>query len=122
MRVNNRQWGASILAWLIILTLLGGVTMIGVKLTPAYIQYFTIKSILESVAQEAQGEPWEAGQFWEAIDKRLAVNDVQGISRKDFAVEREGGSTRLRVHYETRTHLLGNIDVVVMFEHVEPIS
>jgi hypothetical protein len=88
------------------------------KLGPAYASFWTLKSIMNNIAQSP--EPIQGGRsaVLRLLESRLNVNDVRAVELSAFSVKKAGeDSFDLSVEYEQREHLFFNIDVVLSFDH-----
>ena len=57
------------------------------------------------------------------INRRLEINNVRDLDPKAFKIQRtDEGTYDVRVDYERREHLLGNIDVVLAFHHAVEVK
>jgi hypothetical protein len=118
----KRQRGASLIFTLIVLVVVGFAITIGIRLVPIYINAYTVKTILNEVADESRGTDRNPSQIWASIDKRLDINDVDNIKREHFVYRRDRGVTTIGITYEARTKLLGNLDVVAKFAPAETLG
>jgi hypothetical protein len=117
MMTRHRQHGMTFIGYLLLFGLLGMVVMVGLRLLPAYMEYFKVSSTLESVAEESNVETTTA-QLRQAIAARFQVNGVNTINSRDIAIARSSGVLTLTAAYEYRTPMMGNVDAVVVFEKV----
>lgn len=117
MMTRHRQQGMTFIGWLILFGLLGLVVMVGLRLLPAYLEYFKVSSAVESVAEESTTET-SNGEIRRAIAARFQVDGVRTIAARDVAVSRNNGVLTLTAAYEYRTPVLANIEAVVVFEKV----
>lgn len=116
--VGLRQQGMGMLGFITIIALVAFFVTLILKLGPAYMNYWTIRTIMNEVA--AQTEMLEGGARGIAgsIDRRLNVNSVYGRSSKDFVIKKiENNLYNVTVDYEDRKHLFYNIDAVLTFSH-----
>jgi len=117
MRSIRHQSGASLITWLILASLVGVVGIVALKLTPVYIQMFTVQSILESVATEPGVGKEPKRVVWDKISKRLDVNEVDDVKFENFEIKVDDrGAATFSIKYEVRKPLLGNVDAVVKFD------
>lgn len=117
MRGPARQAGMSYFGWLIVIGLAGVIVVVGLRLVPIYLEYFTVKTTLESVAAEAGVSKKSKRYIWDRLQKRFDVNDVTGIKIDDLTIEiDDNGMATLRIAYEKRSKLIGNLDVVAVFD------
>lgn len=117
MRGPARQAGMSYFGWLIAIGLAGVIVVVGLRLMPIYLEYFTVKTTLENVAAEAGVSKKSKRYIWDRIEKRFDVNDVTGIKIDNLTVEIDNNNmATLRIAYEKRSKLIGNLDVVAVFD------
>jgi len=117
MRGPARQAGMSYFGWLIAIGLAGVIVVVGLRLMPIYLEYFTVKTTLENVAAEAGVSKKSKRYIWDRIEKRFDVNDVTGIKIDNLTIEIDNNNmATLRISYEKRSKLIGNLDVVAVFD------
>ena len=120
MKVHSTQRGMTLIGMLILLAFIGVFVLAGLKLTPLYLEYFNVKSALESTRDELSGTRPTVTSLKTAVQNRLDVNNVTGFSAADLTVVRKGRSTVLKAQYEGRAAFIGNVYLVVAFnESVE---
>jgi hypothetical protein len=107
----------SYFGWLVAIGLAGVIVVVGLRLMPIYLEYFTVKTTLENVAAEAGVSKKSKRYIWDRLQKRFDVNDVSGIKIDDLTIEiDDNGMATLRIAYEKRSKLIGNLDVVAVFD------
>ena len=72
-RTAVRQRGMSVIGLLLLLVVIGFVALIAMKVIPMYVQYFSIKSTIESVRKEPQLA-------------QMTPQDIQAASQKRFDI------------------------------------
>ncbi len=115
MMSRHRQRGMTFIGWMVLLGMIGFLVMIGLKLMPPYMEFFKVRSTLDSVASEINNETTTA-EIRQMVGARFQVNDVRTINNRDIVINRDGGILTLTVNYEYRTPMFANVDAVVMFE------
>jgi hypothetical protein len=119
----RQQQGLTLITWLVILMMVGFFIMLGLRLAPIYIQNYTVKNILTDLQQEPLVSRKPAGEIRQMLLNRFDINGISTLGREDIQIRRSGGKTDIKVVYETRQHVVGNVDVVVMFnESIELIA
>ncbi len=114
MRVGGRQQGLTMISWIMVLGVIAFLTMIVLKLFPTYMEHMAVASSLESLASEA--EPMGPTEIRSKLMKRLNINDVENVKRKDIKIERGRGVYKVGIAYEVRTPFISNIDFMVTFD------
>ena len=117
-RLHGRQNGAGMLSILVILSLIIFFVTIAFKLGPAYMGFWTIKSVMDNVAEQSTPITGGTREIANQIGKRLDINSVGQVSVKDFKIRRTGENLyEVSLHYEQRQHLFFNIDTVLTFAY-----
>ena len=122
MKSMHHQRGLSLVGWLIVAGLAGFLAIVALKLFPVYMEYWTVRSVMDEVANMPAVDKKSRSYIMSTIGKRLDVNSVQVVKTRDIKYERsDSGGVRLHLKYEVRKPLVGNVDVVVKFEHIAPL-
>ena len=115
----RRQRGAGFLLLIVLIGLASFFGTIALKIGPLYLNFWTVRSIMEEAAQQL--DPTQDGGargIVMSIEKRLYVNSIENIQGSVFEVERlDEQRFRVSLAYEERVHLFFNVDAVVAFNH-----
>ena len=111
----HRQQGASLIGWLIILTFIGMIALITIRVVPVYIDAYTVRSVLLSLQDERELASGDRNAILQALQKRLAINDVRSVSRDNISMQPVSGGIEVAVDYEARFPLIANIEGVAHF-------
>ncbi|WP_223669532.1 DUF4845 domain-containing protein [Kangiella shandongensis] len=122
-KVMNRQYqgGMTAAGWLIIMSIVLFFMYLAIKLVPAYMEFFSIKSSIESVAQETNSSSSKS-EIHRLISGRFSVNNIEIIKVDDVELKEITGGRALYVEYESRIALFGNINALLEFKHEEPLN
>lgn len=116
MMNRNQQKGLSFISWLLVIGIAGALAVVGLKLIPVYMEYGTVVSVLEDVAETQRESRKAAGAVWNSMIKRLEINNISSVKKENFKIEKIDGGEQMTVKYEVRTHMFGNLDTVASFE------
>ena len=114
---RRRQNGMTYLGMLIMLVIIAFFAIVLIKVAPLYMEYFKVKSSLDSLAQEAKDDQSVLSpiELEKHLLKRLNINDVQHVTKDDIKITREGRKTVVEVDYEARVTVFDNLDIVARF-------
>jgi len=113
MRSLHRQKGMTAIGWLIVLGLIGFFTLLILKMSPSYMEYYKIVSTLESLEKESTiSSPADIRRL---LNRRFNISYVETINEKDVKITSAGKVFRVTAKYESRVHLFGNVFVVMVF-------
>ena len=113
--MRKQQAGASLIGWLIILVLIGFIALVGIRVTPIYMESFTVNSVVKRLAEGGEVSAKDKAGVVSAIMKRLDINDVEGVKRENIKLESVSGGLEVIVAYERRFPIVGNLDGVASF-------
>jgi len=85
----------------------------GLKIAPAYIEYFTVKKAIVAIAQSNSRAT--VGEVRYAFQMRSAIDNIDVIGAKDLDITKEGNEVVVSFAYPKRIPLFGNVNVVIDF-------
>ncbi len=116
MNMRQRQAGMSIPGMLAIAIMVGFFVMCGIRMTPVYLEYLTVKRIMTQVAEEFKTEEDTISDIRRKIATMLNTNQVYGIQPKEVEVFRKDGKIIIDSNYESRLPVMGRIDMIMNFD------
>ena len=111
-----RQRGMTLIGWLLTLVLIGFAGIIAIRLVPVYIDAYTVSSIMQQLESESRTTSMDRREVRETFRRRLDVNDVTQVSASDLQFKEISGGVQVLLEYESRVHLIGNLDAVARFQ------
>lgn len=112
----RQQQGITISKLLMVCVAVGVVALLGMKLTPEYIEYFKIKNNVQAIAQEANSNPnVTVPDVRRAFERRADIDHIKGFSAAELDITKEGGQIVVAFEYERKVHLIKNISVLIDF-------
>jgi hypothetical protein len=91
------------------------VAIIGMKLVPAYIEYFTVRKAVTAITQSGELRNATVADVRRAFQSRADIDDITAVSAADLEVTKEGNDVVVAFAYEKRIPLFYNISVVIDF-------
>ena len=113
--LQTQQRGLTMVGFLFVAFVLVMVAMLGMKLFPAYLEFFSVKKILATMGQDSDLKSKSNGEIRNDFIKRAGVNYVTAIKPEDLSIDRRNGVAVITADYTFRTKLVGNISLVVDF-------
>ena len=112
--MRKGQQGISLKGAIFWMAILGFFGVMGAKLSPAYIEYFTVKKMLR--AMDEQGDlKGTVRDIRYAFDKRNAIEDVKNVKPDDLEITKEGGEAVVTANWSVRVPLVYNISACLDF-------
>jgi uncharacterized protein YneF (UPF0154 family) len=116
MQSRKKQQGLTFISWLVVLIVLGLFVMVGIKITPVYLEHFAVKQSLKSIKNEPMISRKSVKEIRKILFRRFDMNSIYDLKKDDVTIKRTGGKTKITVAYEERRSLFGNISLVMTFK------
>ena len=110
----RKQIGVTLSGLLIILMILMILGLLGLKVTPAYIEFFTAKKAIVGVAAEAKSGGGVA-ELRRAFDRRAVIDAIEVVAGKDLEITKDGNDVVLSFAYRKEVPLFWNLGLYFDF-------
>jgi hypothetical protein len=111
----RRQRGIGFAGVLVLLIAIVFVAIIGMKLVPAYIEYFTIKKAVTAITQSGELRAATVADVRRSFSRRADVDDITAITANDLEVTKDGSEIVVAFAYQKKIPLFYNISVLIDF-------
>lgn len=91
------------------------VTITGLKLIPAYIQYGQINSVFAEIVRDPNMEKASPREIRNSFDRRASIDAITAIKSEDIEIASDGGQLELSASYSVKIPLFGNASIVLEF-------
>lgn len=119
---SERQRGLTVIGMLLLIVVLGFMALVAMKVIPMYIQYFTIKSTIESIRKEPQLAQMGLMEIQTAIQKRFDIGYVDKITAKDLKLRNDRSGRVLDLVYEDDQPLFYGLHIVLKVNEAIPLT
>ena len=121
-QANGRQDGMTVIGMLLLLVVIGFVALIAMKVVPMYVQYFSIKSTIESVRKEPQLAQMSPTDIQNAIQKRFDIGYVENVTARDLKIRNDRSGRVLDLVYQDERTLFYGLSVVLKVNEAIPLN
>lgn len=111
----RRQKGIGFLGLIFVVIVLGALVLLGFRLLPAYVQFFTVKGALKEITNNPELKNASPQEVRMSFDKRASINDIRVIEGKELEVEKDGDGYRVSANYSQRIPLFDNVSACIDF-------
>lgn len=118
----SKQSGMSSIAILLLAITVGFMAMCVVKLAPIYMDFMSMKKIVDSISEEINTERLSKKQVFSLIKKRVDVNGIRTFDYDGLVITKSKDTLDIELDYEVRQELVFNVDVVIKFYHINEIN
>jgi Domain of unknown function (DUF4845) len=119
---RSRQAGFTIWQWMVIVLVGGFLLTVGFSLAPLYINNYTIRATVQALQNEPELGRKSTQEIRMAVERKFDVNQIEAIQavcrdkvKPCMKVEKTKTHLIIDANYEARTHVMGNVDAMVMF-------
>jgi hypothetical protein len=110
----HKQSGITLIGFIIVLALALFVSFIGMKIGPIYVDNYAVISAMNEVASEpgaARKSPYDIRLKFFTL---MNINAIDHVRENNVKLTR-GNGVNMRVKYEVREPIMGNLDIIVSF-------
>ena len=112
----TRQGGLTAWGFLLYVLVFGGALVIVLRIAPSYLEYLTVKDIVERSVDEFDPQTQSTAEVRTRIRKLLQTSQVYVIDAEDIEIYRERNKIVIDANYEVRFPLFWIVDGVMNFE------
>lgn len=114
---KHSQQGLTTLGWIAVIGIFGLLVVSGFKILPMYLDFFKVKSVMESLIDDESVNVRSKADMWLAMSKRLQINDVSSLKRENVTFSREEDVTTVTADYEVRKPYLAELFIGAHFTY-----
>lgn len=114
--IDRKQGGMTLIGFVVVLAVVGFAAFIVMKLFPMYQEYYAVRTAAKSLASEPGIGDMDPYKINEKFFKRLYMSYSSNVKRENVKIERIDNGWNLKVNYEVRRGMVGNLDVVGVFD------
>lgn len=108
------QRGISMIGFLFVAAVIVVVAIVGFRMVPSYVEYFTIQKAIENSLREAP-DPQPA-VIRRAFEKYIAADYIDSVRPSDLQIEKNGNVVTASVAWQQQLHMVGNVSLLLEFE------
>ena len=116
LQARHKQDGMTLTSFVVVLAVVGFAAYLGMKLFPMYQEYYAVRSAAKSIAGEPGVGDMDPSKIQDLFFRRLYINYSENVKPGNVKIERIDGGWNMKVNYEVRRPLVGNLDVVGVFD------
>ena len=116
--MRHSQQGASFFGWLAVIALIVFGMIIAMKLTPIYMDHYSLRNIITTVNEDPTIKINSLRDLNSYIDKGMQLDGIRDIDAKEAIKVTQSGQNAytLVLKYEVRAPLLNTVDLLVHFD------
>jgi hypothetical protein len=111
--MRRKQLGLSLGALMVGAFVFIIVALLGMKVAPSYLEFFTIKKAVVALSSEKRGA--SPNDIRKSFDQRAQVDDINTIKGSDLEITKEGNEIVINAAYRKEIPLFGNVGLHIDF-------
>ncbi len=115
MSTRTRQRGLSIVGFIIVAALVMLAVMVGFRMVPAYIEWYTVQKVMNNTLAKSK-DGFTLYQFRRDFDLQAAADYIDSVRGADVEVSKEGNQLVASANWTKVLHLVGNVSLMLEFE------
>lgn len=115
-RSKKHQAGMTTLGLVILAVFVGLFFFAGIRLTPVYLNYFKVVSVVDGVTKEFDGANATRTDIRTSVSRRFDIESVSNITAKDVKVTAVDGGYEVVATYSHKSPFVANVFFVVDFD------
>lgn len=108
------QTGSTFLGNLIVIAAIVIFGLVGMKLFPAYSEFYSVKSVLKAMKSEPL-DTMSKSDIKASFDRRASASYVTTVSGENLTIEKQGRQTVVSINYSVVKPIVANISVLAEF-------
>lgn len=114
---QRQQRGLTILGFLFVAAVVVSVVMIGFRMLPAYIEWYTVQKVMAQTLQDSK-EGFTTSQFRRAFDLKAGADYIDSVHGGDIEVTKDGNELVATASWTRTLHMVGNVSLLLEFEAI----
>jgi len=115
MQMRTRQRGLSMLGFLFVAVVVVTCVMIGFRVLPSYIEYYSVQKALEQALADTQ-DLNSAAEVRKAFQRRVDAGYIDSVSGRDIDVVKSKNEVTASASWTRKLPLVANASLLLEFE------
>ena len=112
----KKQRGLSLIGLLITSGVLVFFVLVGFKLMPSYLEYFTVRRVVTDIANSPEVRGGSLRDVQAAFARRASIDNITSVTGNELEVSKTGEGFEIAVSWSARVPLFGNLNACIDFE------
>jgi hypothetical protein len=120
--MKRTQSGMTLIAFVIVLAVVGLFAYVAMKLVPMYSEYYAVKQALKGLASEPGIADRDPAKIQDLFFRRLYISYAEDVKPEHVKITRVDNGWKMDVNYEVRKPMIANLDVVGKYSASENLT
>ena len=119
---KNTQTGMTALGMMILISFIGAMALLAMKIVPIYLDYSSIDGTLMTLKDDPTIATMSRSEITKSIQKRFDIGFIESLKAEQIKMTERGGELTLDLDYEDRRNIVANLDVIVHFKKTYTVA
>jgi len=115
MRLRRGQHGLTMIGFLFVATVLVVFALVGFRVTPAYIEYYSVEKALQQSLDEMK-DPTSITELRRGFQRRVDSGYIESVRAGDIELVRDRNQVTASITWSRKLHLVGNVSLLLDFD------
>jgi len=115
MRTRARQSGLTIIGFVFVAAVLLSIAMIGFRVLPSYIEYFSVEKTLKQTLLNSR-EGVTLAEFRKDFDLKASADYIDSVRGSDVELNKQGNALVATATWSKTLPLIGNASILLDFQ------
>lgn len=112
--MKNLQRGVSLSGLLVWCVILVFVALLGLKVAPSAMEYFTIQKTIKAIMTSGElGPTPSVADVRKGFDRRSQIDNIKSITSSDLDISKDNGEIVVSFSYSDKIHLFGPVSLLL---------
>lgn len=113
--ILNKQKGMTFIGLVLVIAAVVFIAVIGIKVTPAYLEFFSIKKIINKIGHEGNFPQMSKKEIIDEFDKGANISYVTVIQGSDLVIEKSDTGNLVKAEYQVVLPIVANASILLDF-------
>jgi Domain of unknown function (DUF4845) len=115
-KVNcNKQSGMTFIGLVLVIAAVVFIAVIGIKVTPAYLEFFSIKKIISKIGHESNFAQMSKKEIIDEFTNGANISYVTVISGSDLVIQKSDEGNLVKAEYQVVLPVVANASILLDF-------
>lgn len=114
-KLLHRQRGIGFVGLIFIFAVCAFVALLGMKLVPAYLEYFAVKKVIAAMATSEQVKSGTVAEIRKSFALRSVMDNINAVQPDDLEITKDGGETVVTATWQQRIPLFTGYTLLIDF-------
>ena len=111
----NKQSGMTFIGLVLVIAAVVFIAIIGIKVTPAYLEFFSIKKIINKIGHEGNFAQMSKKEITDEFDNGANISYVTVIKSSDLIIEKNDAGNLVKAEYQVVLPIVANASILLDF-------